>query len=322
MCSFDKNKRLETLLRTSCKISLFSLGLVLLSPLFMQAQLSAQSSDHISGQSWTQASEQSQFVAAVNALRQSKAIAPLQHDPVLDDVMAAEIAPSVRAGRLNLDMDQIQAALKKERYPFLSFGVRAFSGTDSGREGLNYLLSLKKQTLTDDILSPKVTHIGVTRRLDTRKHPYWMVIFASRLPLKEPDALISKQFLAYFNAFRRKHNLPKVRLNTKLYQASLGHAKDMAQNRFMGHTGSNGSDIGDRVTKVGYMFRGVAENVAVGYSTALDVLRAWEKSPGHLKNMLGKEIAEIGIAATDGVFPGDAGQAGRYWALTLGWQRK
>ncbi len=322
MYRFHKNDRLNFLLRTSFKRCFFSLGLVLFLPIFISAQLSAQSSDHISGHSWGQASEQSQFIAAVNALRQGKAISALTHDPVLDRVMDGEIVHSVKSGKLDLDMDRVQAALKKQHYPFLRFGVRAFSGTESGREGLNYLLSLKNRSLEDDILSRKVTHIGAAMRLDARQYPYWIVIFASQLPQKEEDALVSKQFLAYFNAFRRKHNLPKVRLNTKLYQASLGHAKDMAQNKFMGHTGSNGSDIGDRVTKVGYMFRGVAENVAVGYSTALDVLLAWENSPGHLKNMLGKKITEIGIAATDGVFPSDSGQAGRYWALTLGWERE
>ncbi len=265
--------------------------------------------------------EQKQFISALNAYRHSKAVPALQSDIKLSQVMSDQVSLIRKAGRLNLDMAAIQKGLKQKKFPFLSFSIRSFSGVSSGRQGLNYLLSLKKQPPSDDLLASKMTHIGVSVQQNASGVPFWMIVLASQLPQKPSAESVSRQFLIYFNAFRRKHNLSPVALSSKLYRASLTHAQDMKRHQFMGHTGSNGSDIGDRVSRAGYHFRGIAENVAVGYSTALDVLRAWEQSPGHLKNMLAKDIQHIGIAAQDGLFPGGSGQYGRYWALSLGWQQ-
>ncbi|MCC2691634.1 CAP domain-containing protein [Nodularia sp. LEGE 04288] len=52
--------------------------------------------------------------------------------------------------------------------------------------------------------------------------------------------------------------------NGSLTCAAQVHSSDMARNRTMSHTGSNGSSVGDRIRQAGYKWRTYGENVAAG----------------------------------------------------------
>lgn len=97
--------------------------------------------------------------------------------------------------------------------------------------------------------------------------------------------------------------------NQRLDTAAARHATDMHRNQEMTHTGSDGSSVGDRVTRTGYRWRTVAENVAWGYRDVESVFRGWKDSPGHCKNILNAEVREMGF-----------GRSGDYWAQTFATQ--
>jgi uncharacterized protein YkwD len=85
-------------------------------------------------------------------------------------------------------------------------------------------------------------------------------------------------------------------LSASLTRASAAHAADMAENSFMGHRGSDGSEVGVRATRAGYRWRAVGENVAAGQANAEAVVKSWLDSPGHCVNIMGPQFTEMGVA--------------------------
>lgn len=106
------------------------------------------------------------------------------------------------------------------------------------------------------------------------------------------------------NAERRKAGCGPVTANDKLTTAGQRHSEDMAARQEMTHTGSDGSDAGDRIARTGYQANGWAENVAYYYSTPERVMKAWMNSRGHRENILNCYYQEIGVGLA---------QPGNYW---------
>ena len=91
--------------------------------------------------------------------------------------------------------------------------------------------------------------------------------------------------------------------------AALAHAKDMAQKSFLAHTGSDGSNPGERASRAGYEWQTIAENVASGQTSPDDIAATWLESPGHCANLRDAKYSETGIAYA--LNPGDGRDI--YW---------
>ncbi|GAB9471938.1 hypothetical protein Gpo141_00009133 [Globisporangium polare] len=104
-----------------------------------------------------------------------------------------------------------------------------------------------------------------------------------------PSAGLSMQaqMLNAVNAERAAVGLAAFCTNTKLQTAAQLHSEDQAKNNFMDHTGSDGSTMDQRVTAQGFVWTGVAENVAAGQVDVTAVVKSWMASPGHKANILG-----------------------------------
>ena len=114
------------------------------------------------------------------------------------------------------------------------------------------------------------------------------------------------------NAFRAKYGLKTLVLDARLSRAATIQSNDQARRDSMGHHGSDGSTVKDRAERVGYRLRVGGENVAYGLKSYSDVMRGWEKSSGHRKNLLSPEVTAIGVAMAKS-------RSGRaYWTLVLG----
>ncbi|MGW3008727.1 CAP domain-containing protein [Streptomyces sp. NPDC001219] len=113
------------------------------------------------------------------------------------------------------------------------------------------------------------------------------------------------------NSERRKAGCSPLTVNAKLTKAAQDHSKDMADHRNMSHTGSNGSNPEDRITRAGYNWSSYGENVAYGYSTPESVMKGWMSSPGHKRNILDCSFKEIGVghAQPDDYWTQDFGTA-------------
>ena len=103
------------------------------------------------------------------------------------------------------------------------------------------------------------------------------------------------QTFSQINAYRKSAGLPALTINAKLTNAAAAHACDLVKMRKLSHTGSNGSDLSDRVKAQGYRYRIVNENIA-DITPASPVAPLWYNSPGHRKNMLEPGITDVGLS--------------------------
>jgi uncharacterized protein YkwD len=114
------------------------------------------------------------------------------------------------------------------------------------------------------------------------------------------------------NNERSKAGCSPVALNATLSKAAQAHSEDMASHQNMSHTGSDGSNPGDRITRAGYTWSTYGENVAYGYSTPEQVMAGWMSSAGHKANILNCSFKEIGVGLAQ---PND------YWTQDFGTAR-
>lgn len=106
----------------------------------------------------------------------------------------------------------------------------------------------------------------------------------------------------------------RVKWNNTLERASQLHAADMAANNYFSHTGLDGSTPAQRVTRAGYRYRAMGENIASGQRTPEDAVAAWIKSPPHCANLMNGVFTEMGVAYEVNA----ASSMGVYWTQMFG----
>lgn len=107
--------------------------------------------------------------------------------------------------------------------------------------------------------------------------------------------------------------VPPLQADTRLLQAALQHASDMSTHNFFSHTGSDGSDVAERVTARDFIWRAVGENIAAGQDTLDVTLQGWLESPGHCRNLMNPAYTHMGIACTSS----PQSEHGEYWTQVL-----
>lgn len=102
--------------------------------------------------------------------------------------------------------------------------------------------------------------------------------------------------------------VPAFSNNAQLNAAALSHCIDMRDNvQGLSHTGSNGSNAGQRIEAQGYSWSAWGENIALGQTSEQEVFNSWMSSTqGHCENIMNGNFTEIGIA-----------RVGNYWTLVL-----
>lgn len=132
----------------------------------------------------------------------------------------------------------------------------------------------------------------------------------------DPDVLAAYvQFGVDTNLMQSQFNaiaaaLP-VAMNAKLMTAARVHSQDMFANQYQGHTGTDGSSPGDRITAQGYNWYTSGENI-YSYSESVFYGHAgfevdWgpgtggmQVPPGHRLNIHNSTFREVGIGVVDG----------------------
>ena len=164
------------------------------------------------------------------------------------------------------------------------------------------------------VADPDFADIGVHRR---GKEVWLLLADGAPLPAAH-DAELLDRVVDRLNAIRANGGrcgklefppAPQLTRSAALDEAARRHAQDMADNSFLAHTGSDGSNPGDRATRAGYNWDVVAENVASGQTSADDVAATWLESGGHCANLRDARYTETGIAFA--LNPGDGRDI--YW---------
>jgi uncharacterized protein YkwD len=199
-------------------------------------------------------------------------------------------------------------------------GTTSASMRVEGSADEKMILKVLQQEYCDTITNPAFTEMGLYQRGDS----VWIVVSTPFVPPKARDASkVSEKVLSLVNAARSKPRkcgrtsfqaVPPLKLSAILNRAALVHSQDMAKNDFFEHEGSDGSKVGDRASRVGYRWRAVAENIAIGAETPEIVVEGWIKSPGHCVNIMSPEYTEMGIAYVTDPKTGP----GIYWTQVFG----
>ncbi|QDY11496.1 hypothetical protein FJK98_07300 [Micromonospora sp. HM134] len=113
----------------------------------------------------------------------------------------------------------------------------------------------------------------------------------------------AQQVVDLVNAERAKAGCAAVTVNAKLTLAAQQHSQDQADHETMTHTGSDGSNAGQRLDRAGYTWRTYGENVAWNQQTPAAVMQAWMNSSGHRANILNCAFTEIGVGVANGNGP-------------------
>jgi uncharacterized protein YkwD len=110
---------------------------------------------------------------------------------------------------------------------------------------------------------------------------------------------------------------PLVLAPPALDRAASEHSQDMADHNYMDHTGRDGSTPADRVTRTGYKWKAVGENLASGILTPDEVVSGWVGSPHHCENLMDPRFTQMSVAYAVNT----ASNNGIYWTQLFGTPR-
>ncbi len=126
-----------------------------------------------------------------------------------------------------------------------------------------------------------------------------------RKPIENRDNNYNKELLRLTNIARSKsckcgntnyNSTKQLKWNDTLAKVALEHVKYLSTINELTHTGKGGSTSSQRVTKAGYIWQAVAENLAIGQGTAEEAIQSWLDSENHCKNIMNPIYKEYGAA--------------------------
>jgi uncharacterized protein YkwD len=233
-----------------------------------------------------------ELVTAVNAIRmQGCGGQPGVEQGVRPSKALDEVARVLSRG------EPLGRALRQARYAAARSASIHIEGTTS--------VAAMRRVLRDEycaaVNDAAFAEMGVFRR----RAQTWMVL-AEPLDLPDPadQEQVARDVLDLVNSARAR---PKrcgrerfaathpLELDATLSSAARLHAGDMATHSAMSHRGSDGSEPAERVTRAGYQWRAVAENVAAGQRNAAAVVAHWLDSPGHCASIMGPQFTAMGL---------------------------
>jgi uncharacterized protein YkwD len=132
-------------------------------------------------------------------------------------------------------------------------------------------------------------------------------------PEKARARTLMHQVVRLTNRERKAAGCPRLGVDHELILASVAQSYYMARTRLFSHIWRDGSTFAMRAQRAGYRTP-AGENIAWGYPTAAEVMKAWMESPGHRANILNCGAKKIGAAivyASDGT---------PYYTQVFGWR--
>jgi uncharacterized protein YkwD len=165
-------------------------------------------------------------------------------------------------------------------------------------------------TFTSTLILPTVLPPTLTLILTPTSPPPTSTTFSCN---PSSNGGYESQVLALINNERAMTGAAPLSVQAQLGNAARGHSQDMGCNGFFSHTGSDGSSPATRVSRQGYSWSAVAENIAAGYGDPSSVVSGWMGSQGHKDNILNPIYTEIGI----GYIYVSGSPYGSYWTANF-----
>jgi uncharacterized protein YkwD len=232
-------------------------------------------------------------------------VAPLRENARLDEV----------AHRLSQGMQLAQAQQFAGYHAASSFSVSISNVPASGD-----VEAIIAQQFCRQATNPAFREIGTWHHGST----VWIAMAEPFRPPEPQDlGAVSRRVLELANQARSGARrcgpmpfapAPPLTLDATLGRVALAYAQDMAAFGYMDHTGRDGSSPQARITRGGYQWTEVGENLASGIMTPEEVVSGWLHSPEHCANLMDPLFRQMGVAFA--VNPHN--DAGVYWAMEFG----
>jgi hypothetical protein len=116
----------------------------------------------------------------------------------------------------------------------------------------------------------------------------------------------SQQLLLLTNAERQKVGVGPLNYNEQLAIAAAKKADDMFKDNYWAHISPvSGKTPWIFIHNSGYEYTNAGENLARGFATAEDTMKAWMASPTHRENVLSANYQDVGFAIKQGTLTGE-----------------
>jgi uncharacterized protein YkwD len=247
---------------------------------------------------------------AVNAVREAGCATHARVPPLRESALLDEVAHRLSQGT------DLSTAERSAGY----HAVSSFSVSLSNVAPSTDVQALIARQFCTQITDAAFREIGTWRR----GTDVWIALAQPFTPPATQDlGEISRRVLELTNRARARTRhcgptlyaaVAPLTLNTTLTQAARSYAQDMALFGYMSHTGRDASTPAQRVTRSGYRWTSMGENLASGVLSADDLVNRWLHSPEHCANLMDPRYREMGVAFA--VNPNN--DAGIYWAMEFG----
>ncbi|HVC30832.1 MAG TPA: CAP domain-containing protein [Steroidobacteraceae bacterium] len=233
-------------------------------------------------------------VSAVNRARTvSCGLAPAPRPPLAESRRLDEVARLLARGE-PLEQAQIRAGYRAARSLWIQI---------TGATGDAAVERIVSRQFCGPLADARLRRIGAYR---DGASSLWVVVAQPFTTPRAQDATaVSRLVLALTNEARahartcggrRFPPAPPLSLSPALTRAARAHSRDMAAQDFFSHSGSNGSTPGERVTRAGYRWSMVGENIASGERTPRQAVAGWLASPHHCANIMTAGFRQMGVA--------------------------
>ena len=238
----------------------------------------------------------------------------------------ASVAGAINEARLNeaarrlSSGESLQNAARKAGYRSVTSAAVQISNVPDDRD----VERIVARQFCAQITGRDLKDIGTYRRGGN----VWVMVAAPFTPPSPGDSrAISRRVLELTNQARAHARrcgseafpaAPPLELApSALERAAVEHSQDMANHNYMDHTGRDGSTPGDRVTRTGYKWRAIGENLASGILTPEEVVSGWVGSPHHCENLMTARFTQMSVAYAVNT----ASNNGIYWTQLFGTPR-
>ena len=263
-------------------------------------------------------------IAAVNAARAVRGVAPVVERAELTVAAAAHAEDMARRGYLGLDPPG--RGVFRDRFvqanhvPAASRTLLAAGYPDPG---LLVESLLGEEGAASALLDPAVGEIGVGYAPGPYRvadggivtHAWLLVLAETRFT---PIAGATDGLVAAINHARGRRGLPPVTPAQELAATAADHARDMVERGYFGHDAPDGSQVFERAHRRGYGYRGLGENLAVGQGSPEEVVAGWTDSPGHAAVLYHADFREVGAAYLPGPLDAAPRSFRHVWVAVFG----
>jgi uncharacterized protein YkwD len=213
----------------------------------------------------------------------------------------------------------LEKRLMQAGYAFRQAAQQVAMGYTSGRSVVDMWLSRSdsRRFLLNRSLSE--AGIGYARRGGDALDHFWVITLAE--PTRPAPGDWRAAIIRHINQYRAENDLPSVVPDPVLNVVAQAHSDDMADRDYFDHVSPGGSTVGDRVTRAGYRWLAVVENLATGQENPDEVVRGWIESPPHRRALLSPDIDQAGVGYTFLARDGGLVRSYHYWTLNMARRR-